>query len=130
MSTAPCAFCDAVNPISSMEMTGHGFRCVQCTARAALASVDNPRHEMAEHLTRPELEGVVAAGLKEAVLGALLGIGALAGTAASFAFSARLVVICSGAALTGFAMLGHGLYRRRTALAAIRSAPDARVIRG
>jgi hypothetical protein len=71
---------------------------------------------------------VVASGGREAALGALLAIGATAGTIFSFAISARLVIICSGGALAGFAMLGHGLYRRRTALAAIRQAPDARVI--
>lgn len=127
-ATAPCAFCGSALPTSKMDMTGNGWRCAACAVRSDLAVVQGRPTGMAEHLTPGELAIVVAQGGKEAGLGGLLAAGGIAGTLLSLASGAQAVVVFSGAMLAGFAMVSHGLYRRKQAQAALRHLPGARVI--
>jgi hypothetical protein len=125
---ATCAFCGEQAPASAMDLTGHGLRCVQCAARSELAAADGHTAGMAEHLTREELEDVVSGGTTEAVLGAMLAVGGALATVVSIAAGVQIIVVFTGAMAVGLGMLGHGLYRRKHAAAAIRNAPDARVV--
>jgi 1-deoxy-D-xylulose 5-phosphate reductoisomerase len=127
-ATATCAFCGAEAPQRKMDMTGNGWRCAACAVRSDLAVVQGRPAGMAEHLTPGELEEVVKQGGQEAVLGALLGVGGLAGTLLSIAAGGQIVIVFSGAMIAGFGMVGHGLYRRKQARAALQHLPGARVI--
>ncbi|HWO20013.1 MAG TPA: hypothetical protein VNO30_14605 [Kofleriaceae bacterium] len=127
-ATATCAFCGAEAPQSKMDMTGNGWRCAACAVRSDLAVVQGRPTGMAEHLTPGELEAVVKQGGQEALLGGLLAVGGLAGTVLGFAVGGRIVIVFSGAMIAGLSMLGHGLYRRKQARAALAHLPGARVI--
>jgi|SRR6185436_5923278 len=127
-STATCAFCGSEAPTSKMDMTGNGWRCNACAVRSDLAVVQGRPTGMAEHLTPGELQTVVEQGGKEAVLGGLLALGGIAGTLLSIASGAQIIIVFSGAMVAGLGMLGHGLYRRKQAQAALRHLPAARVI--
>ena len=110
-------------------MTGNGWRCAACAVRSDLAVAVGRPTGMAEHLTPGEFEDVVAQGGKEAALGGLLAAGGVAGTLLSLASGAQIVIVFSGAMIAGFGMVGHGLYRRKQARAALRHVPGARVIK-
>ena len=127
-STATCAFCGTEGPTSKMDMTGNGWRCAACAVRSDLAIVQGRPTGMAEHLTPGELQAVISQGAKEAALGVLLALGGFAGTVLSIASGAHVVIVFSGALVTGLARLGHGLYRRKQARAALRHLPGARVV--
>jgi hypothetical protein len=127
-ATANCAFCATETPTAAMDMTGNGWRCANCALASEIATARGRPTGMSEHLTQSELKGVAEAGTSEAWLGGLLGIGGLAGTLLTFASGSQIVIVFTGAILGGFSMLGHGLYRRKHALAALRDAPGARVI--
>jgi hypothetical protein len=129
-ATANCAFCGTETPTAAMDMTGNGWRCASCALRSEIATARGRPAGMGEHLTQSELRGVAAAGANEAVLGVLLAVGGLVGTAMFLAAGGQLIVVFSGAMIGGLSMLGHGLYRRKHALAALRDAPAARVIKG
>ena len=111
-------------------MTGHGMRCTHCAARAELAAYKSGGgNDMAQHLTRGELEAVVRSGTNEAWGGVAFAVGGALLTLISVSAGGRIVMVFTGMALSGFGMLGHGLYRRKQALSAIRQMPDARVVR-
>lgn len=129
MATATCAFCGAQAPTSTMDMTGHGMRCTQCAAKAELDAYRGGRNDMAQHLTRGELEGVVRAGANEAWGGVALGLGGALLSVISLSAGGTIVIVFTGMMTAGFGMIGHGLYRRKQALAAISQMPDARVVR-
>lgn len=128
-ATAPCAFCGTTAPTAAMDMTGNGWRCATCALKSEIATARGRPAGMGEHLTQSELRGVVAAGTNEAWVGALVGIGGLAGTLLTFASGSQILVVFSGAIVGGFSALGHGLYRRKHALAALQDAPSARVVK-
>ena len=127
-STATCAFCGSEAPTSKMSMTGNGWRCAACEVRSDLAIAQGRPTGMAEHLTPGELQDVVVQGGQEAALGALLALGGLGGTLLSIASGASIVIVFSGAMIAGISMVGHGLYRRKQAKAALRHLPGARVV--
>jgi hypothetical protein len=123
MELASCASCGAERPASKMELTGHGLRCVQCQAKAELDRFHGAHSDMAEHLTRGELEQVVRDGGREVVIGIGVAIGGAALTL-KWPFYGLAVLFA------GFGGSGRGLYRRRHAKRAIATMPDARVVRG
>ena len=127
-STATCAFCGSEAPTSKMDMTGNGWRCNACAVRSDLAVVQGRPTGMAEHLTPGELQDVVVQGAREAALGGVLALGGLGGTLLVIASGAPVVIVFSGAMIAGISMLGHGLYRRKQAQAALRHLPGARVV--
>jgi len=124
-----CAICGKQFPAHTMDMTGHGLRCVECAAKSELAKFHGGS-EMAEHLNPDELEAVVRSGGNEAVVGAVLGVSGIFLTVLSFAAGGAIVVVCSGMMIGGFSALGHGLFRRKQAKAALRHYPTARVVTG
>ena len=129
MESTVCAFCGTSAPAASMDMTGHGWRCVSCTARSEL---DKARtgggNEMAEHLTPQELQGIVRAGRTEGFSGLGLSVLGVVLTIASFATGGSVVVLFSGLTFGGLAMAGHGFHRSRKAAAALAQMPSARVV--
>jgi hypothetical protein len=127
MATVACAFCGTQQAASTMDMTGHGWRCVSCAARSELSKARGGS-DMAEHLTPNELRGIVQAGGNEAWAGAGLGLAGVALTALSFSSGGQIVVVFTGMMFGGFAMLGHGLHRRKKAAEALRHFPSARAI--
>jgi hypothetical protein len=127
-STATCAFCGSEAPTARMDMTGNGWRCAACAVRSDLAVVQGRPAGMAEHLTPGELQDVIVGGRQEAVLGAVIAVGGAAGTLVSIMSGAQIIIVFSGAMIAGLGMIGHGLYRRKQAKAALRHLPDARVI--
>ena len=126
--TASCAFCGAEQPTAAMDMTGNGWRCAQCALRSEIATAQGKSRGMGEHLTRPELEGVVAQGGNEAVIGAMMAFGGVAGTLLTAISGSQIVIVFTGLMFGGFAMVGHGLHRRKQARLALQDQPDARVI--
>jgi hypothetical protein len=106
-----------------MDMTGHGLRCMQCQAKAELDRFRGGHSEMAEHLTRGELEQVVRDGGREVAIG--IGV-ALGGAALTLKWPFYGIAVL----FAGFGASGRGLYRRRQAKRAIAAMPDARVVRG
>jgi len=122
MELASCASCGAERPVGQMELTGHGLRCVQCQAKAELDRFRGGHSEMAEHLTRGELEQVVRDGGREVVVGIAVALG---GAALTLKWPFYGIAVLFG----GFGASGRGLYRRRQAKRAIASMPDARVVR-
>jgi hypothetical protein len=96
--------------------------------RSDLAIVQGRPAGMAEHLTPGELEEVMVQGKQEAVLGAVVAVGGVAGTLVSIMSGAQIIIVFSGAMIAGLGMLGHGLYRRKQAKAALQHLPGARVI--
>ncbi|MGE0871715.1 MAG: hypothetical protein AB7P03_24360 [Kofleriaceae bacterium] len=83
---------------------------------------------MSEHLTREELEAVIASGAQEARLGAVLAVGGIVVTALMAASGSPLIIVFTGAMFGGMGMVVHGIHRSRQAKREIASAPDARVI--
>jgi hypothetical protein len=128
VTTATCAFCGSEAPTAKMDMTGNGWRCTACAVRSDLAIVQGRPAGMAEHLTPGELQEVMVQGRQEAMLGAVVAVGGVAGTLLTIASGAQIIVVFSGAMIAGFGMIGHGLYRRKQAKAALHHLPDARVI--
>ena len=125
---AACAFCGVEQATSAMDMTGHGWRCVQCTARAELTKARTGGSDMAEHLTPGELRAIVTAGGNEAWGGAGLALAGVVLTLASFSTGGQIVVVFTGMLFGGFAMLGHGLHRRKKAQQALRNFPTATAV--
>ena len=123
-----CAICGKQFPANTMDMTGHGLRCVECAAKSELAKFHGGS-EMAEHLNPQELEEVVRSGGNEAAIGGVLGISGIILTVLSLAAGGAVVVVCSGMMIGGFSALGHGLFRRRQARAALRHYPSARALK-
>jgi hypothetical protein len=82
---------------------------------------------MAQHLTRTEMQAIVASARKEILLGILL---VVAASACVVILSGMTGVIpyWAGFASTGAGMIVHGLYRRSQAKSSIAHAPDARVV--
>lgn len=129
MATAACAFCGTDQATSAMDMTGHGWRCVTCTARSELNKArSGGGAEMAEHLTPGELRAIVSAGGNEAWGGAGLALAGLVLTVVSFSSGGQIIVVFTGMIFGGFAMLGHGLHRRKKATEALRTFPTATAI--
>jgi len=127
MSTAACAFCGVAQATTAMDMTGHGWRCVQCAARSELSKAKGGS-DLAEHLTPAELRGIVAAGGNEAWAGAGLALAGVALTVLSASAGGHIVVVFTGMMLGGFGMLGHGLHRRKKAAEALRHFPAAKAM--
>ncbi len=127
MTTAACAICGSQFPTSAMDMTGHGWRCVQCAAKSELVKAQGGS-EMAEHLSPQELEGIVASGKSEAVVGAGLGLLGLVLSIATIASGAQIIIVFTGMMVAGFSAFGHGLYRSREARRALQHYPRARVV--
>ncbi len=126
---AACAFCSQQTATATMEMTGLGWRCITCAARAEIAVVrgeDDGR--LAEHLNRDELEGVSRSATIEAAAGGAITSAAAIAAAFGGATGAFLLWVFGSGVISGVGMLAHGLHRRRQARAAIDRAPDARVI--
>jgi len=112
-----------------MDLTGRGWRCAKCTAQSMLANTRGQPSEMNVHFTRDELEALVAKAGMEAGAGAFLVVGGFAASLVSLAISTHYMVVFGGVFATGFGMFVHGLRRRKLARAALRDAPDARVVR-
>src|SRR5262245_55939780 len=106
-STARCAFCGSKTAATSMDMTGNGWRCTPCTAKAEFANFQGRDAGMAEHLTRAELDTVVAQSKQQAALGGALIAGGVVGTALSVAAGAPIVIVFSGAIAAGIGMIAH-----------------------
>ena len=128
-STETCTFCGIVSPAHTMDMTGLGWRCTACGRKSELAAANRQGEAMAEHLTRPELEAVAESGKTEAIAGAAIAFFGVVLTMFSILSGAQIFLVFSGMAMGGISLVFHGLHRRRHALAAIRQAPDARVVR-
>ena len=111
-----------------MDLTGHGLRCLQCAAKSELDAFKGDRNDMADHLTRPEIEAVIVAGGREAFGGAGLAIGGLALTAVSLSSGGQIVIVFSGMFVAGLSMIFHGLHRRTQAKVALARLPEARVV--
>jgi hypothetical protein len=129
MEMLRCALCGAQAVKSTMDLTGHGLRCMQCSAKSEYDAFKGARNDMAEHLTRPEIEGVVVAGGREALGGAGIAIGGVALTAAMLSSGGQIVIVFSGMFVAGVGMIFHGLHRRKQAKIALARMPDARVVR-
>jgi hypothetical protein len=114
-----------------MDLTGHGLRCRECSARAELAiyKSGNADNRMSEHLTRHELDRVVIDSRKQI----LVGVGALILAVAAYLFAlgvGGVMYMMGGCVAFGIGAIARGLYRGQMAKAAIRQAPDARLIKG
>jgi len=110
-------------------MTGHGWRCPRCTVQSEVAIAQGGGRGMGEHLTPAELRDVVTAGTREALVGTALAIGGLLGTWLTLSVGGRITVLCGAAFIGGIGTAGHGLHRRRQALAALRQVPTAQVVK-
>jgi hypothetical protein len=108
-----------------MDMTGQGWRCVQCGVRSEMAKAEGGS-DMADHLTPGELQGVVNAGTTEAWGGAGLALGGVALSVLSAAAGGAILVVFTGMIAGGLGMLGHGLHRRSKAAQALRHFPAAK----
>ena len=128
MTTAACAFCGATVATAAMDMTGHGWRCATCQLKSQIAEASGNANPMTEHLTRKEIEDVVRAGGREALLGVAVAIGGCGATWASVTSGGTIVVVFTGIIFAGLGMVGHGLHRRAAAKKALRDSPTARVV--
>jgi hypothetical protein len=128
-AVATCAFCGARAASNTMDMTGHGLRCMACTTRANITVAANGGSDMGEHLSWYELARVVESGRREAMIGAALALGGTVLTLLSLAAGGTVVVFCGGAMASGCGMLAHGLHRSRQAATALGSVPQARKFR-
>ncbi len=128
-STDACVFCQAVVPTNTMEVTGHGLRCLTCTQQSELAAIQNGGN-MAEHLTQDELENIASSAQKEVVSGALLTFAGAAATVASLAigFRGKIVIACAAAFLGGICLLFRGISDKREAKRAQSQFPSARAM--
>jgi hypothetical protein len=126
---ATCALCGAQQVKTTMDLTGHGLRCLQCSAKSEYDAFKGARNDMAEHLTVREIEAVVVAGGREALGGAGLAIGGVVLTSVMLSSGGQVVIVFSGMFVAGIGMIFHGLHRRKQAKIALARMPDARVVR-
>jgi hypothetical protein len=117
-----CRFCGALAPATTMDMTGHGWRCTTCTARAAFETFNRGGdNDMGQHLNRRELEKVSRDGGNELFLGVVLAV--LSGLFIGVVLAAGSV---RGLSVTGIvfvgalAMASHGAHRRGKARRALK----------
>ena len=118
-------------PGATMDLTGLGWRCAKCTGAAMVANTAGQPADLVHHFTRAELEAQLASASAEIGGGTALVIVAVLVSAISLAVSHGMVAVYAGGALAaGGGAIVHGLRRRRLLRAALREAPDARVVKG
>lgn len=124
-----CVLCQNSALASTMDMTGHGWRCSPCSQQAELNALEN-KGNMGEHLTPEELANVVADSQQMIGLGVLTALGGAVGTVLSYASYTSgffIFIVFSGAFFGGIGLMLHGLSVKKQAKRALAQFPSARI---